>query len=291
MLDTGSGATPFQLVISGTETGADNSFTIALDTGTQGLQDLVDEVTANQVSTAEDAEFTINGIQVFRSGNTVTDAIQGVTLNLKGIDPAETTRLTVSVDASGTADKVSDFVDAYNEIIDFAEAQSVVDDDGAATNPLFGDSMLRSIRSSLRNIVGSTFDTGNVAYSLFVQIGIASDQEGRLTLNRGELEEALETDEDAVRSLFTDSTNGIATQLYNQIDLYTDSVDGLIKTRLDGFDTLIKQTDRQIEQGERRLEGIELGLRNQFATLETLMAQLQGQGAALGSLQFPIQTR
>jgi flagellar hook-associated protein 2 len=151
--------------------------------------------------------------------------------------------------------------------------------------------MLRSIRSSLRSIVGSTFDTGNVAYSLFVQIGIASDQEGRLTLNRGELEEALETDEDAVRSLFTDSTNGIATRLYNQIDLYTDSVDGLIKTRLDGFDTLIKQADRQIEQGERRLEGIELGLRNQFATLETLMAQLQGQGAALGSLQFPTQTR
>ena len=288
VLDTGSGATPFQLVISGTETGADNSFTIALDTGTQGLQDLVDEVTANQVSTAEDAEFTINGIQVFRSGNTVTDAIQGVTLNLKGIDPDETTRLTISVDASGTADKVSDFVDAYNEIIDFAEAQGVVDDDGAATNPLFGDSMLRSIRSSLRNIVGSTFDTGNVAYSLFVQIGISSDQEGRLTLNRGELEEALETDEDAIRSLFTDSTNGIATRLYDQIDLYTDSVDGLIKTRLDGFDTLIKQTDNQIEHGERRLEGIELGLRNQFATLETLLAQLQSQGAALGSLQFPI---
>ena len=288
VLDTGSGATPFQLIVSGTETGVDNSFTIALDTGTQEIQDLVDEVTANQVSTAEDAEFTINGIQVFRSGNTVTDAIQGVTLNLKGISTAVTTRLTISGDASGTADKLSDFVDAYNAIIDFAEAQRVGDDDGAATNPLFGDSMLRSIRSSLRNIVGSTFDTGNVAYSLFVQIGIASDQEGRLTLNRGEFEEALETDEDAVRNLFTDSTNGIATRLYDQIDLYTDSVDGLIKTRLDGFDTLIKQTDNQIEQGERRLEGIELGLRNQFATLETLLAQLQGQGAALGPLQFPI---
>ncbi len=135
VLDTGSGATPFQLVVSGTETGVDNSFTIALDTGTQELQDLVDEVTANSASTAKDALFTLNGIAVARSGNTVTDVIQGVTLNLKGTstsDPVEITRLTVSVDATGTADKVSDFVDAYNEIIDFAEAQSVVDDDGAA---------------------------------------------------------------------------------------------------------------------------------------------------------------
>ena len=93
----------------------------------------------------------------------------------------------------------------------------------------------------------------------------------------------LDTDEDAVRALFTDSTNGIATRLYDQIGFYTDSVDGLLKTRRDGFDRLIKQTDDQIDRGERRLESFELTLTNRFAALESLMAQLQAQGAALGT--------
>jgi flagellar hook-associated protein 2 len=288
VLDTGSGATPFKLIVNGSETGVANAVTIALDTGSQALQDLMDELNANQVSTAEDAQFTLNGITVNRSSNTVADAITGVTLNLKGeqlTDPI-TTKLTISPDPTSTGNKVDDFVNAYNEIVDFAESQGQVDDDGNANNPLFGDSMLRSIRSSLRIIVGSTFDTGNTSYSLFSQIGITSDREGRLTFNRGTFDTALETDEDAVRKLFVDSTNGIASRMYDQIDLYTDSVDGLIKTRQDGFDSQIKQTDQQIDRGELRLENLETSLRARFASLESLMAKLQSQAFALSAFSI-----
>lgn len=284
-LDTGSGATPFELVVTSTKTGLKGAFSIALDTGSAELQNLVNELGGSpQPVAAADAEFKLDGITVFRSSNTIGDAIPGVTLNLTGEDVAGyTTNLTISTNTTTTADKVEEFIDAYNEVVDFVSGQGQLDEDGNPNNPLFGDSMLRSVRSSLRSIVGSTFDTGNTAYSMFVQIGINSDKDGRLTLNRGAFEEALGTDEEAVRSLFTDSTSGIARRLYNQIAVYTDSVDGLIKARQDGFDRMIRDTDSQIDRGERRLEDMETSLRDRFAALETLMAQLQGQAASFGS--------
>ncbi len=156
VLDTGSGATPFKLIVNGTETGVANAVTIALDTGSQALQDLVDELNANQVSTAEDAQFTLNGVTVDRSSNTVTDAITGVTLKLKGEqgppDTPITTKLTISPDPTSTGNKVDDFVNAYNEIVDFAESQGQVDDDGNASNPLFGrrDSRIAWTRQARR---------------------------------------------------------------------------------------------------------------------------------------------
>ena len=88
-------------------------------------------------------------------------------------------------------------------------------------------------------------------------------------------------DEDAVTAIFSDATNGIAKRLEDQIDIYTDSVDGLIKTRTDGFDRRIKQTKDRIEDAERRLTLYEQRLTQKYANLETLMTRLQGQGSSI----------
>jgi flagellar hook-associated protein 2 len=111
--------------------------------------------------------------------------------------------------------------------------------------------------------------------------GIASDRDGKLTFNQSKFEEKLGEDEQAVASLFSATNVGIASRLTTQIAAYTSSVDGLIKTRQDGFDRIIKDTQRRIDQGEARLVRFEQNLEQRFANLESQIARLQGQGSAL----------
>lgn len=287
VLDTGAtGSDRYKLIVNSTKTGATNGFTLTLDDGDANLTALTSELNqgANQVTPASDALFKINGVQLSRATNTFSDAIPGLTIDLKGIHAANAkTRITVTADATKTADKVKAFVDAYNAIVDFADQQNELDKDGKAKNPLFGDTTLRSARTALRNIVGGSVATGNDAYALLSQVGISSDRTGKLTLDKAKLETAINADEQAVGNLFADATNGIAARVYNQVDVYTGAAEGLLKARNEGFDRLVRDLDRRIDTAERRLEAYETQLVNRFAAMETLVGRLQSQGGALNS--------
>lgn len=276
----------YQLVIRSEEPGTQSSFSLSYDDGGLGFQDLVNTLNdpAN-VTAASDAQVEINGVVAYRSTNTITDLYGGITLDLKSVpDPQETVTITVATNGEETSETIKELVEAYNEIVDFFEAQNKVDEEGNASGPLFGDTTLRSIRTSLRGIVGGSFNTGNEAYQLLSQIGITADTNGKLEFNQEEFEEALAEDETTVTALFTDSTFGLSKRLEDQIDLYTDSVDGLIKTRTEGFDRRIKQTKDRIEDGERRLTLYEERLTLKYANLETLLTRLQGQGSSVGNI-------
>jgi flagellar hook-associated protein 2 len=293
VIDTGASAPAadrYQLVIRGDNPGVENAFTINYDDGGTGFQDLITEF--NDPTTAiaaTDAKINVNGIDIYRSSNTIADLFGGITLELNSAsaDPLapETVSITVATDGEETSAKVKEFVDAYNNIVDFFETQNALDEEGKAKSELFGDTTMRSIRGSLRNIVGgSVLGTGNEAFQLLSQIGIKSDTKGKLEFNQSAFEEALAEDENAVTALFADSTTGIAARIETQLDLYTDSVDGLIKTRNDGFDRRIKQTTSRIDDAERRLVTYQQQLTTKYANLETLLSRLQGQGSSVGNI-------
>lgn len=290
VIDTGASnpdpSQRYKLVIRSKEPGSANSFSLSVDSGGTEFTNLVNDLNTNPANVAAaDAQLNVNGVTVYRSTNTISDLFEGLTLDLKAADPNKEVTITVSTDATETGATIKKLVDAYNELVDFMEAQNVVDEEGQASSPLFGDTTMRSIRSGLRNIVGGAVTTtGNEAFQLLSQIGITADTKGKLEFSQTKFEEALATDEDAVTALFADETLGIAKRLEDQLKLYTDSVDGLIKTRNDGYDSRIKQTSDRIEQAERRLELYEVQLTQKYANLETLMARLQGQGSSVGNI-------
>ncbi len=283
VLDTGSGTTPYKLVITGRVTGAENSITIAADDADPTLTALAAELNANQTQAATDAELTINNVTITRASNVISDAIAGVTLTLKGADAAATTKLTVATDVTKTAEKVKAFVDAYNAVVDFVEEQNKTDAKGLATNPLFGDSTLNLVRSQLRGIVGGSVDTGDAAVALLAQIGITSDTKGKLTFNQAKFEEPLNTTEQSVKALFSGAA-GIATRVHETVDKHVDPVEGLLKTRKTGFDAKIKQATDQITRAEARLVTHEAALVRKFSALEQTLSRLQSQGGALGAI-------
>jgi len=272
----------YRLVVTGDQ-GAAASFTVA-GSGQQDVIDLGNALNTNSLRSAQDASVDINGLTISRSTNSFSDAIPGVTLDLVSQNSTQTTQLTVSPDATATADKVKKFVDAYNAVVDFVEAQGALDEDGKPKSELFGDSTLRTIRSSLRSTIGGDAQTSNAAYTLFSQVGIDADRNGRLTFTQTEFEAAVAADKNAVEELFSGTTNGIASLVYTQTDDYLDTVDGLLVSRKNGFNTRIQDADRQIETAQRRLAATQISLERKFSNLEVLMNQLQGQGAALGGI-------
>jgi|JRYL01.1.fsa_nt_gb flagellar hook-associated protein 2 len=289
VIDTGNGgAQRYQLVVRALEMGEENAFTISVDDGGPAFTSFIGDLNTNRRTQAADAELTVNGaITVKRPTNTIGDLWPGITLDLKSAPtaPANEVTITVSTDAEETSKKVQAFVDAYNKVVDFFAEQNKLDSEGKASSPLFGDVTLRSIRSSLRSVIGGQVQgTGNEAYQLLSQVGITSDTQGKLTFNRSKFEEALASDENAVARVFTQETFGIAGRLESQIDLYTDGVDGLLKARTDGFDRLVKSTTDRIEQSERRLELYQKQLEQKYANLESLLSRLQSQGSGLTSL-------
>ena len=291
VVDTGNsangGANRYQLVVRSTTTGAQGGFTIAYDDGDPAFATVINEVAAGVRIAASDAHVVINGaIDVYRSSNQISDLFAGITLDLKSVpNPATDVTITVTTDGEATSKKVQELVDAYNKVVDFFAEQNALDAEGKAKNPLFGDPTLRSMRSSLRTIVGGAVGgTGSEAFQLLSQIGVTSDKDGKLAFNRSKFEEKLAEDENAVAAIFTESTNGIANRLLTQIETYTDSVDGLIKNRNDTFDRQVKQTQTRIDQAERRLELYEKQLEAKYAALESLLARLQGQGSSIGNI-------
>ena len=292
VLDTGTtGATRYKLVITSLKEGTDAGFTVAGDIGASQTESFFTAMSNNnsENTDAQDSQIKVNGVTVTRSSNTISDAIEGVTFTLKGEHPngpPTTTKVTVTTDTTATAEKVKEFVDAYNAVVDFVKKQNELNEDGGAKGPLFGDVTLRQVRHTLRGLVGASVATGNAKYSLLSQAGIKSDTDGKLTFSASDFGDALADDPTAIKKLFSDAANGITGKVFTKIEGLTDSIDGLFKARIDGFDRQIRDADRSITNKERLLEAFEERQIKKFAALESLIAQLQAQGGALASFSL-----
>lgn len=160
----------------------------------------------------QDAQATINGASVATKNGQAT--VNGVTFNLLSVG---TTVVNVQNDADTAVKAVQDFITKYNAVND--QLQAVLTD-MPVKNPqtdadrqhgiLFGDAMLTSLQYSLRNLLSSTVNGVNAAYSQLSQIGITTgavgssvDQakQGDLVLDENKLRQALAANPDAVASL------------------------------------------------------------------------------------------
>lgn len=66
-----------------------------------------------QTSAAQDTKLTVNGIAISSSSSSVSEAIQGVTMNVKQLG---TTTLSVNRDTNALKTSVTSFVKAYNDL-------------------------------------------------------------------------------------------------------------------------------------------------------------------------------
>lgn len=159
-------------------------------------------VRKREIVAGQDAEITVDGMTFTRSANQINDIITGVTLNLAGEDADATITLNVNRDRDGIKKKIQDFVDSYNEVVSYIATQNTVPGEGKDAKPLFADTSLYTIKSSLRSIILSKVSGLDSTLNYLSLIGINIDKAGRLSINDKTLGGYLETNFQDVVNLF-----------------------------------------------------------------------------------------
>jgi flagellar hook-associated protein 2 len=165
----------------------------------------MDETAAKVLSTAKDSQFTLDGLAVRRAGNTVSDALAGVTLNLLKEGMGATTTLTLSRDTQTAVDAVGKFVSAYNDAKGKIKAQSTYapGTDASATPPLFGDWTLQQIGDDLASAISRTMTGLPAGFGSLRDIGIKLETSGALSVDNAALAAAVQKDPGSIAKLFS----------------------------------------------------------------------------------------
>jgi flagellar hook-associated protein 2 len=272
------------LVLSSEKTGAANAITVSQEGGNGGLSKLEysPSNTANYIEphAALDAIVYIAGFAHHSASNVVTEAIDGVTLNLKEADDNKIHTLTIANDLPTVTTRARKFVDEFNALAKkLAELRSYEPTTKKA-GPLLGDALLRAVESELRNNVTNTV-AGQDTYQTLASIGITTQRDGTLSLDAKKFDAALTSDFDGVAKLFA-SENGVASRLSKAIDLRLGSSSELdVRTKSLNKKSLDLQK-RQVALEARMLK-VEQRYRAQFTTLDTMLSQMQTTSSYLSS--------
>jgi flagellar hook-associated protein 2 len=265
--------TNYRLIITGNDTGAANTITIDAGTTLDGNSSTIDFTAAafDEKKTATNADFKVDTLQISRSTNSVSDVINGVTINLK--KAASSSTITVSADSEAIKEQITDFVSAYNDVMSFLSTNTAYDTTTGKSGILSGEGTARGIQNRIREIVSSSVSGLSGSLSILAEIGITTNYKtGNLDINTATLDTKLGSNLDDVADLFEDNSNGIATKIYDYISNITSTIDGSITIRQDGLQDVIKSITDTISNMEYRLEKTEVDLVKKFTALETLVS-------------------
>lgn len=211
-----------------------------------------------------DAEYKIDGITLTSASNEASGAIEGITLNLKALGSST---LNISRDTEAIKESAQEFVDAYNAL------RSTLND--LATDELAGDSSIRSLQDTIRNVYNSASSGFSGTFTSLAQLGITTDvSSGELRLDSNMFEDALDTDFDSVAQLFANDTNGYAFKLAEIADSLSGE-NGVVKSREEGLRSRISYSEDRVLSMEARLELTETALRAKYASLDSLIGSMQ----------------
>lgn len=196
-------------MLTSKETGAVNGFKLEVtdsdgnNTDTTGLSRLAYDPTlaagagknANTLQVAQNANFTINNLPVSKASNTVTDAVAGLTLNLKATTTSPI-NLEVGLDDTALKKTLDDFVAAYNKIRGNLKDQQQKD----AT--LSRETTPSTLERGLRNILREQVAQYGIGLS---DIGLNFDKDGVLSLNKSKLDTAVAADPGILEKVFANT--------------------------------------------------------------------------------------
>jgi flagellar hook-associated protein 2 len=238
------------------------------------------------------AALTIDGVPFSSGTDTVTGAIQGVTLNL--LSPSTTAvQLTVTQDATQVTSAVSNFVSAYNTLVSDINAQYVVDPTGATpAPPLESDISLRSVQSSILSDAAYSI-TGNSGYVNLEALGINSNNDGSLSLGSNAegqtFAQVLATNPSAVQNFFQNASGtGFANNFNSDLSNLTDPTTGPLNADLAQNNAENQDLTNSITNLQTQLTAEQTSLTSQYdsvnASLQAYPLLLQEITETLGTL-------
>lgn len=266
---------------------------------------------------ATNAKFTYNnGLEIKSKSNEYT--LNGLQLSFHNVTEGNA-RISVNTDVDQAVDKITAFIDKYNEAIDkmngsqfeekfrdfpplteeqreeMTEDQIKRWEEKAKSGLLRGEATIRDGMYTLRQSMQQTVSTDG-AYNHLSQLGITTTKNwldgGRLEIDEEKLRTALRDNPDDVYKLFSNDEKGEARGLINRFDDALDATRAKIEKKagkathtLDNYSIgkEIKNLNERISIFEARMEKVEQRYWNQFTAMERAISSLEQQSSQLFS--------
>ncbi|HEY5296829.1 MAG TPA: flagellar filament capping protein FliD [Verrucomicrobiae bacterium] len=223
--------------------------------------------------------YTLNGgtQQLVSQSNTITQASSGITgLSVTAINTGSTT-VTVNSDTNKISSAIQQFITDYNAVQTAISSQQLVTTaaDGTVTpGPLTGDQTADDLAENLRSL--SFFSGSGLSNSITSLAGLGIETNGQdntLTLSDSDtLNNALTSNLNAVQSFFSDSTNGLATQLNNYVTSVTGD-NGELTNHQASLTQQYKNLSTQISNLETKISSDSAQWTSEFEAMEQAESQ------------------
>ena len=239
-----------------------------------------------QTLAARDARATINGLEVVSAGNTLTGAIDGVTLTLAKPTTAPV-GVQIAVNSGAQRKAIGDFVQAYSDVVGYLAAQTKYDPATKKAAALQGDRATLSLQGTLRSAVQQAGPASS-AYARLSDIGLETQTDGTLKINEARLSAALARPAELAK-LFGGAASGGGTDASDQGfagHLKTTAAQllgsgGLLTTRTQGLRDGIQRNKTEQQRYEARVEATKARLTRQYTALDTTVSRISGTGSSL----------
>ena len=255
-------STGARLAIVSNNTGSANAFTI---TGASGL-------TFTQASAGADANLSVDGIPIDSASNTITGAVNGLTLNLLGAAPGGQINVTIAPDTNAASQAIATFVGAYNTAIGDVNSQYMVGADNRE-GALSGDSSVQMLQSML--LSAASYTGGGNGVSTLADLGITMNNDGTLTLDSATLTNTVQNNFGAVRNFLQGaSSNGFVTSLNNQLNTLTDPTSGAFTVDLQSITNENKDLQGQINNFQTYLDAQKILLTAEYSQADITLQEI-----------------
>lgn len=174
-------------------------FTLKAGTGTNA---------GKKLASAQNAEFTFNGVNMTRSKNTIDDIITGATFTLNNVDDKTTsgeykdTVISISKDTASLVKTMQSMVQAYNTLKTNLDTATSYDSESKAAGSLNGLSEITSIKRQINSIITNTDKNGKS----LMDFGFSFTDKGVLSLDTKALESAISDDYENFKKFFSSNT-------------------------------------------------------------------------------------
>ena len=280
----------YTIVLTGAQ-GSDQSFTLNSEDADGDA--VTNVVFGTRLQTAADAIVEINGLEITRSTNTITDVIDGVTFELYDTNTNSPATLSLLQNTSSIKGSIQNLVVAYNDFNDtmtiLLDRQSEVEQYGGA---LAGDSLAASIRTRIRALITDDSTTPGTDIEAARDVGISFDRDGKMTLDETTLDEALSdsladvvtmfTADSDDKSLYSSADAGLAGDLVREIDEML-RYSGLLREQTDNITTKMDAYKADLEKLEERMQKLLTMYTQQFSVMESVVGSTNSMRTSLTS--------
>lgn len=223
----------------------------------------------NEVQAAQDAVFTVDGVEIKSSSNVISDAVEGVTFTLKNESHGAVSKVGISQNDELIKENTQKFVDDFNTIIKYL-------------NSVTGKEAIlqgKTIPMQIKNSMAQTLMTNTDSQFKMFEIGISLDgitKNGQITFDATKLAEKLQENPDEVMKLLT-GPNSISDFLSKKLNNTFNEADGTLTNTIKGLNTRMQNIEDTIAKNQVRFEKEQETLLKQFSSYEITMNSLNQQ--------------